>query len=468
MSTFSGLSAATTALWAQRRGLDVTGQNISNVNTEGYSRQRLDMRAIGGSPVPAVFSTSTGIGGGVTADDVARIRDVFLEHRGRTEHASHARLTVESEALTLVEQALREPGDAGIQNALAEMWSGWESVANNPRDEPTRSELLRRVESLTAGFHMSAAALDSQWGQNRDDLAVLIADVNTAAAAVADLNGAIRQATQAGLPSNELADRRDLLIMQLAQAVGATGRPGKDGVVDVSVGGISLVAGSSATPLQVLGSTDPDDVTTDPPRVVTTAGGFTVRPGGTVAGQLTTLTEILPGYRNRLDALAADLAATLNAAHAGGFDLDGNAGTDLLGSSSGPVTAASIKLLTTSPRAVAASAVPPGPTGPNLDKGNADAIARLRFSPTGPDAGYRQMIVDLGVQAAVSSRNLDIQGLITTQLDAAREAVAGVNLDEEMTNMLSFQHAYSAASRLVSAIDESLDVLINRTGRVGL
>ena len=78
------------------------------------------------------------------------------------------------------------------------------------------------------------------------------------------------------------------------------------------------------------------------------------------------------------------------------------------------------------------------------------------------------MIVELGVQAAVTGRNVGIQQVITTQVDAARESVAGVNLDEEMTNMLSFQHAYSAAGRLVTAIDETLDKLINRTGRVGL
>ena len=77
------------------------------------------------------------------------------------------------------------------------------------------------------------------------------------------------------------------------------------------------------------------------------------------------------------------------------------------------------------------------------------------------------MIVDLGVQTSVAIRNQDIQAVISTQVDAAREAVAGVNLDEEMTNMLSFQHAYSAASRMVTAIDETLDQLINRTGLVG-
>jgi flagellar hook-associated protein FlgK len=89
------------------------------------------------------------------------------------------------------------------------------------------------------------------------------------------------------------------------------------------------------------------------------------------------------------------------------------------------------------------------------------------LSTTGVDANYRQMIVDLGVQGAVTSRNLDIQQVVTQQVDSARDAVAGVNIDEEMTNMLSYQHAYSAASRLVTTVDEMLDQLINRTGLVG-
>ena len=116
------------------------------------------------------------------------------------------------------------------------------------------------------------------------------------------------------------------------------------------------------------------------------------------------------------------------------------------------------------PKLIAASGIS---GAPNLDNGNADAIAKLRSDPLGVDAGYRKMIVELGVQAAVTIRNQDIQAVITTQVDAARESVAGVNLDEEMTNMLSFQHAYSAAGRMVTAIDETLDQLINRTGTRG-
>lgn len=134
MSTFSGLNTANTALWAQRRALDVTGQNISNVNTEGYSRQRVDLKAIGGSAVPAFYSVGSGIGGGVNADDVTRIRDAFLEGRGHTEHANSARLTAETGAYELVEQAFREPGTTGLQNLMADMWRGWQDVANKPED----------------------------------------------------------------------------------------------------------------------------------------------------------------------------------------------------------------------------------------------------------------------------------------------------------------------------------------------
>jgi flagellar hook-associated protein 1 FlgK len=211
----------------------------------------------------------------------------------------------------------------------------------------------------------------------------------------------------------------------------------------------------------------PDTVAADPPRLVTATGGFTVRPGGTAAGQLNALNAIIPGARAELDLFANNLAAALNTAHTAGYDLDGNSGTAILGSSSGPLTASSISVLITDRRQIAASAVPPVAGVANLDNGNADAIGLLRLSTTGPDAAYRAMIVELGVQSAVTQRNLGIQQVITTQVDAARESVAGVNLDEEMTNMLSFQHAYSAAGRLVTAIDETLDVLINRTGLVG-
>ena len=468
MSTFSGLNAATTALWSQRRALDVTGQNIANVNTDGYSRQRADLQAIGGSPVPAFYSTSPGIGAGVSAEGVTRIRDAFLEGRGHAEHANIARLTAESDAYLQVEAAFREPGDTGIQSLMGEMWSAWGDVDNGPHELSTRGAVLEKLETLVGGLHFSHATMGTQWKQTRENLSVLVDDVNKAAESVARLNQAIQRATQSGLPANDLTDQRDLLIMKLSDQVGATVRPADDGMLDVVVGGMALVTGNTASALALAGTLSPDTVAADPPRLVTASGGFTVRAGGTAAGQLNTMNVIIPGARAELDAFANNLAAALNTAHAAGYDLDGNAGTAILGPSSGALTASSISVLITDKRKVAASAVAPVAGVPALDSSNADAIGQLRLSTTGPDAAYRAMIVELGVQSAVTQRNLGIQQVITTQVDAARESVAGVNLDEEMTNMLSFQHAYSAAGRLVTAIDETLDKLINGTGRVGL
>jgi flagellar hook-associated protein 1 FlgK len=465
VSTFSGLNTATTSLWAQRRALDVTGQNIANVNTEGYSRQRAEMQAIGGSTVPAFYSKSTGIGAGVNADKVIRIRDAFLEGRGHTEMANVARLTAVNETYELVEQAFREPGDTGIQSLMAEMWAGWGDVANQPQDPAARGQVIQRLNTLVGGIQFSQAQLGSQWDQTRENLGVLVADVNATAETVADLNQAIQRALQSELPANDLMDKRDLLVTKLADQIGATVRLKEDGVVDVMVGGISLVAGSSATALAVTGSLDPDTVTLDPPRIVTASAGFAVRPGGKAEGQLVALNDILPGYRAKLDGIAADLAASVNALHTtNAYDAAGNPGIDLLGPVPGPVTAENITVLISDPSLIAASSVA---GAANTDNGVAKAIANLRQSTTGTDAQYRAMVVELGVQAAVADRNLGIQQVITAQVDAARESVAGVNIDEEMTNMLSYQHAYSAAGRLVTAIDEMLDQLINRMGIVG-
>jgi flagellar hook-associated protein FlgK len=468
VSTFSALNAATTALWAQRRALDVTGQNIANVNTEGYSRQRADLQAIGGSPVPAFYSTSPGIGAGVNAEGVLRIRDAFLEGRGHTEHANSARLIAEADAYTQVESSVREPGDTGIQSLMSEMWAAWGDVDNGPHELASRGQVLESLKTLVGGVQFSYASIGTQWDQTLDNLGVLVDDVNAAAESIATLNTAIQRATQSNLPANDLTDKRDLLVMKLAEQVGATIRPGDDGMVDVVVGGMALVSQGTASALALDGAKGPDDALGNPPRLITASGGYTVHAGGTAAGQINALSRIFPDARADLDDFAVSLATAINAKHTtAAWDLDGNPGTAVLGSSGGPLTAATLSVMLTSPRQIAASKVDPNGGPPTLDSSNADEISQIRLSLNGPDAKYRAMIVELGVQASVTGRNVGIQQVITTQVDAARESVAGVNLDEEMTNMLSFQHAYAAAGRLVTAIDETLDILINRTGLVG-
>ncbi len=488
MSGFSSLNVASTALRAQQRAIDVTGQNVANVNTDGYSRQRVELRAMGGTAVPAIHSVSSPVGNGVNADQVIRIRDVFLERRGQVETARTAQLAQVSGALGTVEAALREPGDSGLQSMLADVWAGFSAVSSSPTEAGARREVLERLDTLAAGMRTTRNTLDGQWTQTRDDLIVLAADVNATSASIADLNTQIRQAVRSGLPSNELSDRRDLLVMQLSEKVGATAVPSSDGMVDVVVGGTTLVASGTALGLRVEGAAGPDGVDgTDNPRLVTVPGGTTLPVGGTAGGQLTVLTDALPRYRDALDQLARDLVQDLNAVHAGGldstgvthaggWDLAGDAGEVLLDDGSGlatftiaDVNAGNITLRITEPGKLAAAAVGKDQLGGRVsaDGRNADAFSQLGSRSVGVDADYRQLVVSLGVESAVATRDLQVQTVISTRVDAARESASGVSLDEEMTTMLSFQHAYSAAARMVTAIDEALDTLINRTGVVG-
>jgi flagellar hook-associated protein 1 FlgK len=423
---------------------------------------------VGPSTVPAIWSKDTSVGNGVSADTVTRIRDAVLERRAYTEHAAAAQATVADATLTDVQAAFQEPGSSGIQAKLSDTWSAWHDLANATTNDGARTAVLTKTQTLVDGVHAARASLDNQWDRTRDSLVALTTEVNATATAIAGLNQAIQQATAGGQDTNDLADKRDALVLQLAEKVGATAQPGDGGSVTVFVGGTALVTGGSAMGLSVAGPVKPDDVTaSDVPRVVTQPGGAVVAVGGTAGGRVTALGSTIPGYRAQLDDFARSLASQVNAQQAQGRDAQGNPGAALLGAQpAGEITAANLTVLISDPSGLAAAQQAPDGSGPSTDSLNADAMAQLA-STGAADAGYRSMVVALGVQASAATRALDTQTTVVQQVDADRESVSGVDLDEEMTNMLSFQHMYAAAGRLVTAIDETLDVLINHTGLVG-
>ena len=213
--------------------------------------------------------------------------------------------------------------------------------ANQPEDLPSRSQMLVRAGGVVDTLKGVSGSLDSLWLANRTQIDATVADVNATAATVADLNQAISRASQSGLPAADLCDQRDLLILKLSDAVGATTRPGKDGTVDVYVGGNALVRGSLAETLRVEGATLPDLAAGDPARVSWTRDGSPATPSGVVGGELDALNVAIPTYHARLDATAASIAARVNTLHVAGFDLNGNPGKALF-SGGPPVTAANL------------------------------------------------------------------------------------------------------------------------------
>jgi flagellar hook-associated protein 1 FlgK len=247
-------------------------------------------------------------------------------------------------------------------------------------------------------------------------------------------------------------DQRDLAATQLASAVGGVVRPMGDGTADVYLGGTALVRSNSANALQV--NVDPA-----PPQAVSITwvkDGQPASVAGQALGRITTANDIVPRYRAELTAVWTKLHDEVNAVHATGFGLDGVTGRDFFAYS-----------------ATGALVVDPG-IAADPDKVGASAsatatkdgsIARKLAALTGTESTYRGLVVRLGVESQTATRRVEIQTGITDQIDTAREASSGIDIDEEMTNMLMYQHAYDAAARLMSTINDSLDTLINLVGR---
>lgn len=474
MSDFGALNTALSALMAHRRASEVLGQNIANVNTPGYSRQRVDLSSQAGSVVPAVYSRSSGVGDGVKVDAIVRMRDDFLEKRALVEKGQSASLSRQVDMLRRVEMSFPEPIDTGLATQLADFWSAWDDVGNKPDGIGARSQLLERTATVVNGFNRIATELTQLRDSANLQVTASIEEVNAQVARIAELNDAVRRATAAGLGANDLMDQRDELVRRVSALTGATVRDNEFGMVDLVLGGSALVRGIRFEQLRVVtnGTPPPDSsaaavgwnqtslrwVKDDYPVSVT---------GGEVGGLMTSVNETIPKYLDQVNQAARTLAAQTNAIHSTGFDLTGAAGSSYLtyfGSPTPPMPPATaagwaerLRVGLTDPRRVAASADPARP----LDGSVAQRLARESASPTGVDAAYRGIISALGVESQTIQRRSEIQNEVTLQVDTERRSISGVNLDEEMVQLTQTQHAYTAAARVMTTIDEMIENLIN-------
>jgi len=462
-STFGGINTALSALWAQRRGLDVTGENIANVNTEGYSRQRVQMQQNLSSVKARSYATTDGIGEGVRVSGVERMRSEFLENRARTEHGQSAYLQSQAGSLGAIEDMFAEPSDTALQSQLHDMWDGWNDVANNPQVPAARSAVLQQAGTVTDTLNNAHNHLSDEWTANRTQLSAYVDEINSAADKIAQYNDTIVQATAAGRPTNELQDQRDTQIMKLAELAGATATERDNGAIDVFIGNSQLVSQFQTRTMSLSGAQDLDAQAGNPLVMSWDDTGTPITLGGTMGGIADTLSTMIPKYSTALDKVAEQLATQVNTVHKAGFSADGSTNLDFFsGLPDGTITAASIKVAITDPDQVATSST----TG-TLNNSVADTMADMASVYGGADQTYQSMIGQLGVDAQAANRRAQIQANVTDQVDAARSSESGVNLDEEMTNLLTYQRGYEAASRVLTTIDSMLDQLINRTGMVG-
>jgi flagellar hook-associated protein 1 FlgK len=450
--TFSSFNTALSALRYNRVAMDVASGNVANAGTEGYARRQVIGQATGAPAVPAMWSRwDVNAGDGVQPGGIKRMVDPLLDARARLEHAASGFLDTRVASLNRFETALAEPGENGVAAALAAYQAGWHDVANNPGDPAARAQLIARAETLRGAIVSQDRAVRTEWADQRSRLTAAAEEVEQVAKELAKVNDGLRSAYVAGTDAGVLLDQRDLLTMRLSELTGSKITIKADTTVDVTVQGQPLVSGNVSTPVTVTGATE----LTDPPgapvefRVGNAALTLTA---GEVGGIQSVMNTDLPNYLAKLDAFVGQLVSDTNTQHALGNDADGNPG----GAFFSGTTAATLAVAITDPSDVAAG----DPSKGALDGSNASKLAGLDMG----GRSYRELITSTGVLISSANRGAANQAVLVSQVDASREALSGISIDEEMVNLLAAQRGYEGASRVLTTIDSVLDTLINRTG----
>jgi flagellar hook-associated protein 1 FlgK len=450
ISSFYGLQTSLRGLIAQQRLLDTTGHNIANVSTDGYSRQKANLSA--SDPLAVTTTIGRGsLGSGVDVDSYTRVRDTFLDLQYRGQNANGSNWTATADALSRVEDALQEPSDNGLSHVLSEFWDTWSSLSNSPSEPAAKQAVVEQAGAVADALRSAydqIALTKSQSLQSYTDLSAPASgsdpggEVAQIAKQVATLNASIKRLSAAGDMPNDLLDARDALLDQLSGF-------GQISVSDAGDGSVNVAFVDTA----VAGTTYA--VVTD--EAATWAGppaGDAWSPGGKLGGLLEAGRDggTLDGYLDTLDGIASQLVAKVNGAYGG--DFFDPAGTTVS-------TLAVSSALELSPSSMVAG------SGGAGSSDLAAAVAALR-DDSEIDGAYASFVAKVGSKSREAQRQqANAQALVDT-VDSRRQSVSGVSLDEEMTNLIQFQRGYQASSRAMSTIDEMLDVLINRTGRVGL
>lgn len=467
MSSFAGLRLAESALSAARAGMTVTGQNIANQTTPGYTRQRVEQSPAAAPGLAGLWRGGFAVGGGVDVTGIARLGDEILDARVRDALATSGFWTARASAAAQAETAMAEPTKQGLAANLNRFWAGWSDLANTP--EPAAAQVvLTNAQVLVGQIAAGYDAVATQWSGLRGAVDRQVADVNAVAGQVATLNGQIREALQSGRSANELIDQRNVLAQQLSSAVGATGVQEADGTLTLRVDGNALVAGDASRALVAHGPTD----IADAGRVTIT---WSARPdvpvavtGGAIGGTISALAPATDGgslasVAQAYNDTARALASAVNDLHRSGVTSTGAAGGDFFGLAPAGPPAKGLTVLPDGLDDLALAA----PGAGAKDTTIADRISALATSGSGPTKIWATFVTGFAVTVAGDLQRADIAGTGAVAAVTAQQSSASVDGDEETINLLTYQTAYQAAARVLTAMDEALDLLINRTGLVG-
>lgn len=464
MSTFGGIQRAYSGIYAHRRRIDVIGENIANVDTPGYHRQRVDLSPVEGL-AQGVFTGTLDTSGGVAVNGVDRMRDVLLENHARNQSGVAADRSMTADVLQQLEGVIGGLDEGGLKDQVTALFNSFDDLASAPDDGALRRVVLQRAETVAQGFTRTATAIDQLRLRTHEQTIDAVRTVNNLTQEIADLNLTIASAVNSDSDPNELLDQRDVKIAELATLADVRVSEGNDGQVMVSLDGQSLVSNGTASQISLQAQADPGLAAIGYDKIVAVAPDgreLTIR-SGELAADLSALASTVPSGRIALDAVAADLTSQINTIHQAGSGLDASTGLDFFEHDTLTGALSVSTDVEDNPDGIAAAG---GGAGP-LDNATARELAHLAEKPGGPLTVFTEMVGSLAAQVGTASSNASAADAASAFASNLALSASGVSVDEELTDLITAQRSYESSARLMTAIDEMLQILINSTGLVG-
>ncbi len=461
----SALNSGKTSLETNQINLEVTGNNISNVHTEGYSRQEVNL-----GDIPAFSMKGFFVGKGVRADTVSREHDQFLETQLVRKGSEYGYQNARTNTFERLQQVF-PVSDNNISTSIDNFFDSAQALTNNPGDLVARNTLLQKGQDLSRKIVNTSQEMA---GLQRDlDISVQsgIEEINSKIKTIADLNTTIQVIETTGQTANGQRDQQESLIRDLSKSIGAQSYTAGNGMVSLFLpGGLPLVQGTSAMSisaeenagmleLKLNISGDQKELTAD-------------RVGGSIKGYLELRDEVLPGYMDRLDHLAFTITEEVNNQHRMGRDLNGDPGENFFREvpNKGNVlnadapewagaAAAMAVVITDTSKVAAGKSSAPG------DNENMLAIADLNGKKVDGNETFTSLIStitsDIGSQSARQQLALSSAEDSMTQLTNMKESLTGVSLEEEMINLMKYQRSFQSSAKFLSTVDEMMETLIS-------
>ena len=449
MSISAILNNSTRGIQANKNAIELTSENIANINTQGYSRRLATFKGMNSQT--AKFGT---ISGSQVSEDLNRTKNDFITEQFLTQNPNLSKYQMDTSLFTQIEDVFGEPGDSGIGAHLSEFWTAWGDLASDPESEPARMVVVDKSVALEKAFNRVNSELTNMKKNIATNIAGNVEDINAKLHVLAEINKEITANN-----SDALMDERDKLVADLSNYFEIQTYEGSHGEITVASAGQIIVSNDSVNELEVYTETVGSDYNLH----LRMKGGnkdINIK-SGELGSMMSIANDYIPGYRVQLDNVATNLAYEVNSFHVNGYDLNNHTGILFFKDNINSAGNFAVNpLIAKNPYLVASS----DQLGESANSNIARQINELQNGHTLNGISisdyYTGIATDIGSKVKKSTNLLSSQEKIVMTIENQQASEAGVSLDEELVNLSKYQQAYQASAKVISTVQNLVDTLL--------